>query len=436
MPPDLPPETETIEQLRRERDAALARAAELEDGARSRTTASGRRRVRGALGVVLLVLGALLTPVSIVGIYARTQVTDREQFVATMTTVAADPTVQAYLADVLTERLLARVDVERYVREVLPDRAAPLAGPMTGAIEGFVRDVATRLVASETFLKAWVAANRMSHEQLNNLLYGIDTAAILQERGIVYVDLGPIARTALQRLKAQGLDLADRITLERVNTRVPVFESRDLFTARDNVRWILKLAWVMPFFTVGLLLGSAWLAGDRRRGMVRAAVGFAVGALLLAAALAIGRGHYLDAATTAGIPDAPATVLYDALLAPMQRIMRVVLTISLVIVASALLAGPSRPARWVRRQIDRGVTNAGALADDGGWRLGGSVAPLREHVATARAAIAVAWFATMVWWDYPTPTVIAWLTVVAAALLLVVEFYARPVTPGASAPQE
>jgi hypothetical protein len=100
---------------------------------------------------VLLILGAILTPVAVFVTYAKTQILDTDRYVATVKPLAADPAVQNYVADTVTANLLSQVDVKAYVNDALqelPPRAAALAGPLTNAVESFVHEATLRVVQS------------------------------------------------------------------------------------------------------------------------------------------------------------------------------------------------------------------------------------------------------------------------------------------------
>ena len=426
-PANTPAQSEEAEldRVRQELAEAKERARELEAKLDDEVARPSRHRVRGAIGAVLLVLGTVLTPVSIVGLYAKAQITDTDRYVTMVTALATDPEVKAYLTDELTRRILASVDVQAYVADLLPPKAAPLAGPMTSALSGFVRTIAARLIDSDAFQAAWKSANTIAHSQLNELLTGTDNPAIVADQGTVYLDFNPIVRQITQQMIDNGIGLASRIPVDQIQGRVALFKSTGLYKVRTEVRIGLKVAWFLPFLTIGLLLASAWLSRDRRRGLLRAALGFALGALILAIALAVGRGAYLDALTGAGIPGPAASVVYDTVLAPMHRAMRVVLSVSAVVLLTALIAGPSRPARWLRDRVTGGVARLGRISDEAGWAATHPVKFIQDNIAAARVAVGIVAFVVLFLWNRPTGLVILWLALVSVLFLLVVEFYGR-----------
>jgi hypothetical protein len=69
----------------------------------------------------------------------------------------------------------AIADPERtaaFAREVLPPRAAPLASPIAGGLERFVRDRIDGFVHGPDFARLWDGLSRRTHESAVALLTG------------------------------------------------------------------------------------------------------------------------------------------------------------------------------------------------------------------------------------------------------------------------
>jgi hypothetical protein len=71
-----------------------------------------RRRIRWAsvAAAVLLVLGCVGVPVSVVAVWTHNQVADTDRFVATMSPVILSPAVQSALTDRISSEVLAYID--------------------------------------------------------------------------------------------------------------------------------------------------------------------------------------------------------------------------------------------------------------------------------------------------------------------------------------
>src|SRR4051812_18013435 len=197
----------------------------------------GRRRIRWAslAAGVLLVLGCVGVPASVLAVWTHRQVADTGRFVATVSPVIHDPLVQSALTNRISMEVLARIDVEQIANEAidalaaqgmrpqLVDRLHDLTGPMAAGVAGLVRDKVGQLVASPDFAAAWNRALQITHQQANAVLSG-EAAAIAIKDGMVVLDLGPFIDAAKQQLVASGFGAAARIP--------EVHPTIDLFAAR------------------------------------------------------------------------------------------------------------------------------------------------------------------------------------------------------------
>src|SRR4051794_6141324 len=382
----------------------------------------GWRRV---VVVLLLVLGALLAPVSVIAGYVKTQIEDTDRYVSTVAPLASDPLVQAYVADTVSRELLAQVDVKQYVQDALPDRAQVLAGPISNALISFTNQAALRIIQSDQFQKVWVEANRIGHRQLVKVLTGKGDAVTVSSNGAVTLDLSKVAATVKEQLQATGIDALSKVPLDRVQGEVTVFQSKNLYQARHAVNIVDKLAFILPFIVVACFGGAILLSRDRRRTFIKAAFALTAGVALLAVSINTGRGIYLHAVEN-HIPRGAAGVFYDTLLRSLHTAVRNGLLISLVVATAASLAGPSRLAVAVRERWLHGIGWIGAEADHLGW---GVVSPngwIRRSRRPLRIAVAVVAFVVAFRWSHPTSAVLFWIVVAAVFCLAVIDFYGRP----------
>ena len=183
-----------------------------------------RRRIRWAsvAAAVLLVLGCVGVPVSVVAVWTHNQVADTGRFVATMSPVILDPAVQSALTDRISSEVLAYIDVEKLANDVVASLAAQglrpqlvdglrdLTGPLASGVAGLVHDRVGELVASPEFTSAWNRAVQVAHQQANAVLSG-QAAAIAIEGDMTVLQLGGFIDAAKQRLVESGFAAAGKI---------------------------------------------------------------------------------------------------------------------------------------------------------------------------------------------------------------------------------
>ena len=84
--------------------------------------------------------------------------------------------------------------------------------------------------------------------------------------------------------------------------RYDLFDSEALGHAQSAVRLLNTLRWVLPVLVLGLGAAGIFLAGNRRRGLLRWGLGVVVATLFLGFALALGRGLYLERIAGGRVP--------------------------------------------------------------------------------------------------------------------------------------
>jgi hypothetical protein len=402
------------------RNAALAAEPGAAGGAKPRVCT---RRFWVAL---LLVLGTILTPVTIVALYVRNEIGNTDRYVQTVKPLASNAAIQSYVADKVSTQLFAQVDVSKYVKNALPDKAQPLAGPLTSALEGFVRTATMRVLRTSRFQDLWISANRLAHTQLVNALTGEKHGAVVPSKnGAVTVDLSAVAALVEKKLAATGIDLFKSIPIARVAGRITIFQSNDLYKARRAFGLLDTIAFLLPFMVVACFGGAIFLSRRRRRAFVLAAVGFTLGAILLAIGLSIGRSIYLDAVTSQNVPYDAAAAMYDTLVRLLHTSVRAVASFGLIIVIAVFFAGPSRFARWYRTRVRWTANWLGHETSQAGWSWLGPNDFVVRSKAVMRIVVAVLGFLVLFFWKHPTPSDILLLAVVTLLLLAVIEFFGR-----------
>jgi hypothetical protein len=155
-----------------------------------RMAATGRRRWRTMLAVLLIVLGSVLAPLAGVAVWARNQVTNTDRYVATVAPLASDPAIQNAIADQITAKIFSYLDVQGLTTQAvdalasrgLPPRLADqlqgLATPIANGVQSFTRTEVGKLVQTQAFADVWVQANRLAHQALVKALTGEGGGAV------------------------------------------------------------------------------------------------------------------------------------------------------------------------------------------------------------------------------------------------------------------
>src|SRR3954447_13891545 len=303
MPPLVDDERAELERLRQENLTLRA------SGRRPRR----RVRWRSVIAAVLLVLGCLLAPLSLVAVWTHNQISDTDRFVATTAPLITDPAVQQAITNRVTTTVFEYVHVEDLANEAIDALATQSARPqlvqrlhdltptLASGVTGFVHDKVGQLVAGPQFAAAWNQAVRVAHQQAVTVLSG-DSQAIVVKGDKIYLDLAPFIDAAKQRLSADGLTIVDRIP--EVHPTIEIAPADQLVHAQTAYSMLDSLATVLPWIALLLLAVGVYLARNRMRALVGTGLGVAAALLVLAAGLLVARGLLIGAVPPAGAPAA------------------------------------------------------------------------------------------------------------------------------------
>ncbi|MFJ2874012.1 hypothetical protein [Streptomyces sp. NPDC087298] len=410
--------------------ALRARVAELEARPPAR-----RPRARSFLAVLLVLVAAVLTPLSIVSTWAKNQIGDTDNYVAMMAPLASDPDVRAAVTDRVTGAVMKHLDVKALLSDVSPadrpvlDKAlSKLNGPLTTGMSDFVHGTVERFVAGDAFARIWTDLNRTAQSATVKALSGSGGGAVKLTGDTVTIDLAPVVDRVKQRLVDRGLGIAAK--LPEIHTDFTVLTSDSVGKAKKWFRALQLLGFWLPLVTLVLAAGGVLLAVRRRRALVTAALAVAAGAAVLCLAVWLGRAFYLDSLPSEVSQPAAGSV-FDALVGRMRALVRLVVTLGVVVALAAWLTGEGRTATRVRAMWSGGI---GAVRDAAGFTGG----PVGRWVHRARRTlnwtVVVVAAVVLVVWDRPTDLVTVWIALCALFVLAVVEFLDDDSSPRLAAP--
>ena len=359
---------------------------------------------------VLIVLACLLAILSVVVVYARNELLNTDTFVATVAPLAKDKAIQTAVATKVSDNLVARTDVEQRIHDALPSKAGFLAEPISGAVHTATYEITLRLVQSSRFQKLWEQALRNSHEQVDNLLLGNKVGALQSTNGQVTVDLTQVENAAKQQLSAHGLSIFDKVP-NYSGAPFVLFQSDQLAKLQRWIKFLDRLALVLPIVSVLLFAGAVLLARDRRRGLVHAASGLAVSMALLLIVANVGRNQYLSSLNVRQSKEATAAVI-DTVDAMLLDSVRVILIVSAIVAIVAFVVGLAPVRRWLQ---DRKTPS---------WLSGG---PVHDTVAGHRRAfqwgVLVLGLVVLVLWNQPTVLVALIIVLVTLFVVMLVGLF-------------
>ncbi|MEU5720134.1 hypothetical protein AB0G71_31060 [Streptomyces sp. NPDC020403] len=275
-----------------------------------------RTYLTAVLSAVLLVLLAVLVPVSALSAWVDLELDDPDRYLAAVSPLASDADVQRTVATLITDEAMKNIDV----------------GPFQDTVEEFLGRTARSFTTTEAFQRAWDAANRTAYKAVTEALHGNSGQAVI-------IDLAPVIQEVKRELVDNGVPFADQIPVRHISITLLSAERAD--DLRTSFHW-LRYGSVWPAVgTVVLLvlvLGLTVVRGGVRAGLRTAAVaggGFVLGAVVLRIAVAVGRARVLD--QVPGSSRDAAAAVYDALTASLRTTVWALLLAGAVLVVGGVL---------------------------------------------------------------------------------------------------
>jgi hypothetical protein len=396
---------------------------------------------------VLLVLAAILIPISVISVWAINTVTDTNKYVETMAPLATNPVIQQGLAKRATDELFSTHVVQNKVTDALPKSAKPLVAPLVSQLHTYVEGLALKVFESPKFAQLWDTLNRHSHTAAINILTGKQTPLQkkLAKGGAIVLNLSPALDNVISNLDARGIHFFDplrTVTNQSVTFTVVSKQQVSKFSGLFNL--VVKLKWITPVIALVLAILAVALAMERRKTLVRLGMGVALMSLLLLGILSVGRGIFIGQAAGGGFNSQGAAAVWDTVLRFLKADLRWTLLISVLVAFAGWIAGPARYAVWIRTTVatgarwvaaqyravtsgaGRAVAESSRVRDVGAWIL--------EHLSGLRvvgvvvAALILVFGGNLTGWSL---LVIVLVLAVYLGLLQLVAAWARRVAAGA-----
>ena len=203
----------------------------------------------------LLVVATLLWSAATLGIWAKRQALNTDNWVQTSSDLLQNDRIRNTLAVALVDRLYDTAAVQKQIADQLPPRLDRLAAPAAAGLREIALRNAPRVLGSPAALKAWQASNRAAH---NTFIAIVDGK--VAKGGVVTLNV----KDLLSRVAdGTGLPagLADKLP-PSVAT-IQVLQSNQVKTAQDAVRGFRDSVWVI------IALAVICFAGARPRAPAR-----------------------------------------------------------------------------------------------------------------------------------------------------------------------
>ena len=287
----------------------------------------------------LVFLASLLLFLGGFAAWVARQALDTDEWVDTSSALVRDADIQEATAAYMADQLVDEESVAGRVEEILPERAQALAGPVAGALGEVAERTALRLLRSGAFQTLWEETNRLTHEQLVDLVEG-------DKKQAVVFDVRPMLGQLATRI-GLGPEVVENLPEDR--GRLVIMDADKLNTVRAIGRGLRALVWVLVIPAILLLVAAVYFAReDRRRALIWVGWGILLAGLLLLATRRLVGAHVVDALTGGGAVEPAAAATWEIGTGLLREISAGILFLGVLVVLCAWLAGAGRIATRVR----------------------------------------------------------------------------------------
>lgn len=369
------------------------------------------------LGVaVSIVVAAVLLAGGNIVFWAGNTVVDPQRFRAVMNPLIKTDEVQQVLAQQTTTQLFERVNVQQLLAENLPERISFAAPVLASQIQSAIQGALTRVMQSESFQQTWNSTIESTHTQFIHFVKNYQGDGIIR--------LSDMYNRLVARLSETNFSFLANVSLPSSIGSITLAHAAWLPTAHHIANNLNTYRIVVTVLCVGFIALAIWLSRRRRRTAIIIGVIFAICMVLTLVAV-----HIIAQQIVAGFASEhqPAIkTVSDNLLSSLILQTRVLFVLGVLIAFVTWMSGPYKGALAIRSRIQLlfggHIHSALFGAHENAFTrwLGGHRRAV-EWVLVALAALII------VTSPLQMATILS-VTGVLAALILVVEILAAPVT--------
>jgi hypothetical protein len=293
----------------------------------------------------LVVLAAVITLVAALNVWVKRQALDTNNWTNASAKLLEDDRIRSALSIYLVNQLYQNVNVSQELQQELPPAVKPLAPQIALGLQQVAIRAVDTILARPRVQQLWKQANRRAHQAFIALLDGKHNV-LEATNGNVVLNLQPI----LQQLEqATGIGSRLNAQLPPDAGKITLLKGSQLGTARKSVKVIRALSYFLLFLVLALYALAMYLSRNRRRILLGAGVATLVVGLLVLVVRRYAGNYLVDQLTNN--PDAKKAVTATWAIGTelLRNVGENIVVYGIVIIFAAWIAGPSRPATWVRR---------------------------------------------------------------------------------------
>ena len=310
---------------------------------------------------LLIVLAAIIALVAALNVWVKRQALDTNNFTNASSQLLENDDIRNAVSVYVVNQIYDNVDVAQALEQRLPPATKPLAPPLAAALQPALVNATDTLLGRPRVQQAWEAAVRRAHELFIALLNG-NHNILVSTGGNVVLNLRPILEQVVNQTGI-GENLLQRLPPDA--GQITVMKGSQLETARRGVKVVRALSYFLLFLVLALIAAAMYIARGRRRTMLLAAgASFVIVGLIVLLVHRLAGSYIVDALTNNPDAKKPVTAVWAIETQLLRDVGINAIIYGILGLIAAWLAGPSRPATYLRKVAlhERPLLGFGALA--------------------------------------------------------------------------
>jgi hypothetical protein len=308
----------------------------------------GPSRGRIIAARILVIVGVILTTISILAVFVKREALDEATFKQTSSELIANDEIRAEVAATMADALYANVDVSELLADKLPENLQGLAGPIAGLSQEYAARAADELLARPRVQTLFVEASSQAQKQFIDVLRG-DTELLETSNGNVVLDLRPLVLRLGDRFNFVA-NLADKVPQD--SAQVTIIASDDLDMAQRIVHWLELVAnWIWIFALASWVAAFLLVKGRRREELRAIGIGLVVAGIVVLVVRSLAGGYFVDNVVKTDSVRPAAEQVWRIVTDGLAQAAWGVLILGLLAALGAWAAGPGRRATAFRSWI-------------------------------------------------------------------------------------
>jgi len=336
----------------------------------------------------MLVVFCLSLVLAVPATWLRNQIRDTDRYLRTVAPLASDPAIRAALTDRVATLISTQLR-EIVVREGLIDQKILfLSAPLVSTLDDYIHGTVRAFVMSDRFPLIWEQLNRTAHPAVSALVTGGGTALRTND-GRVALDLAPLINQIIKRLGERGINIVERIRVDRLDTTFVLYQWQALADIQAGVSVVETIAIWLQALAVVSLVALLILSPNRRQTSLRAALSVAATMALVLMLLAFARWWSVDQLPLSVNRDA-ATAFFETIGRYPRLAFRLFGVLGLLVAGGVFLTRPGGRVRREQEAMWQSVKSAWRSAAERWPTLDRLAASSNEHLLALGMGLVVA----------------------------------------------